>query len=230
MTKRILAAAAAILATTVVFSACGEETIVDREGNTIEYLTDENKEISQNNNGNIIVPKTDVNGKEIKDKDGNLVTESVTFPEVLEIGDYVHNRYVKTKIPDGWTQIGRLTTIIIDNEEYDAQYTIQIEEGKTPDDVESTWMKQFNVEEKSDLVKDHTIKKDDDFEIGGKKMVKITRDYTLKKKGADGKTGQSLVVYLVDMGEDTLQYTGVITPENKGKVDFDKLISEIIYK
>ena len=39
-----------------------------------------------------------------------------------------------------------------------------------------------------------------------------------------------LIGNVVDAGEDTLQYTGVISPENKGKVDFDKLISEIIYK
>ncbi len=229
MKKKYPLVIAAVLATTLVFGACGEETIVDREGNTIEYMTDENKEMLQDKDGNIVVPKTDANGNEIKDKDGNLVTESVTFPEVLEIGDFVHNRYVKTKIPEGWEQIGRLTTIIIENNEYDAQYTIQIEEGQTVEDVESRWMKQFKVEENSDLVKDHSFKKGE-AEIGGKKMVKITRDYTLKEKGADGKTGQSLIVYLVDAGEDTLQYTGVISPENKGKVDFDKLISEIIYK
>lgn len=229
MSKKILASIAAILATTVVFAACGEETIVDREGNTVEYMTDENKEMVQDNEGNIVVPKTDANGKKVKDKEGNLVTESVTFPEVLEVGDYVHNRYVKTKIPDGWQQIGKLTTIIIDNEEYDAQYTIQIEEKKSVEDVESYWMKQFKTEETSDLVKDHSIKKSE-VEIGGKKMLRITRDYTLKEKSVDGKTGQSLIVYLVDAGEDTLQYTGVISPENKGKVDFDKLISEIIYK
>lgn len=229
MSRRILAAIAAVLAITLLFAACGKETITDREGSTHEFLTDENKEILQDEDGNIVVPKTDESGKEIKDEDGNTVTESITFPEVLELGDYVHNKYVKVKIEKGWEQIGKVTTIILQNSEIGAQFSVQIRENKTAEDVESIWMKQFNEEKKSDSLDTHSVKKSE-VEIGGHKMIKITRDYTLKEKSADGKTGQCLTVYILNIGGESIQYTGTVSPENKDKIDFDKIVSEVIYK
>lgn len=104
MQKKIIAAAALVLALTLLFVACGKgPTIVTKEGYEYPLVTDEEGNTVVNDNGELVVYVTDENGKYVEDANGEPQTNAVTFPDRISSGTTLETPEYKITYPDGWT-------------------------------------------------------------------------------------------------------------------------------
>ena len=95
MKKRILIfLMVAVIALSVVFTACNKDVYVDPSTNKEHILvTDENGKRVLSEDGELIVHVTDVDGKKVKDDNGEYVTEIQGF-----VGQIEENGVVGTRI------------------------------------------------------------------------------------------------------------------------------------
>lgn len=104
MQKKIIAAAALVLALTLLFVACGKgPTIVTKEGYEYPLVTDAEGNTVLDDNGDLLIYVTDENGKYVEDANGEPQTNAVTFPDqILGTNKIETAQYVMT-YPEGWT-------------------------------------------------------------------------------------------------------------------------------
>lgn len=104
MQKKIIAAAALILALTLLFVACGKgPTIVTKEGNEYPLVTDEEGNTVVNEDGELLIYVTDADGKYVEDENGEPQTNSVTFPDQIVDGKTIETPLYSWTLPDGWS-------------------------------------------------------------------------------------------------------------------------------
>lgn len=104
MQKKIIAAAALVLALTLLFVACGKgPTITTQEGFEYPLVTDEEGSTVVDANGNLVIYVTDENGKYVEDTNGELQTNSVTFPSKLVSDNKIETSLYTWTLPDGWS-------------------------------------------------------------------------------------------------------------------------------
>ena len=103
MQKKIIAAAALVLALTLLFVACGKgPTIVTKEGNEYPLMTDAEGNTVVNENGDLVIYVTDENGKYVEDANGEPQTNAVTFPDQIVDGKTIETSLYTWTLPDGW--------------------------------------------------------------------------------------------------------------------------------
>lgn len=104
MQKKIIAAAALVLALTLLFVACGKgPTIVTKEGNEYPLMTDAEGNTVVNENGDLVIYVTDENGKYVEDANGEPQTNAVTFPDQIVDGKTIETSLYSWTLPDGWS-------------------------------------------------------------------------------------------------------------------------------
>lgn len=104
MQKKIIAAAALVLALTLLFVACGKgPTITTAEGYEYPLVTDEEGNTVVNENGDLVIYVTDENGKYVEDANGEPQTNSVTFPDQIVDGNKIETSLYTWSLPDGWS-------------------------------------------------------------------------------------------------------------------------------
>ncbi len=92
--KRNLAFLLAFMMIIFTFTACGSNTIVDKEGNEHNVVV-EKGEYVQDKLGNLI--------EEVTNAEGEKVTQPVSFPDVIQNSKKeIENAFFKVKIPSGW--------------------------------------------------------------------------------------------------------------------------------
>ena len=103
MQKKIIAAAALVLALTLLFVACGKgPTIVTKEGNEYPLMTDAEGNTVVNENGDLVIYVTDENGEYVTDANSEPQTNAVTFPDQIVDGKTIETSLYTWTLPDGW--------------------------------------------------------------------------------------------------------------------------------
>ncbi len=146
MKQRIIAAALAVLLVALSFSACGKKkTIITKNGQEYEVVTDENGEFVTGLDGDVAVYSKDENGKYQKDENGDKLKVYVDFPRAVADSSSYETPYFKLTMPEGW---------------------------KAEKDVEGSFMKAdnekiiFSVDEASTLNDEYTMEKYVDIQTG----------------------------------------------------------------
>lgn len=107
--KRIIAVLLVIIMVALTFSACSDNVITDKEGNTHVALKEFGGDYKQDKFGNLI--------EEVTDNDGKKVTQPFTYPEMIESGkNEIQNAYFKIDVPEGWTYDENLKVFRIQHE------------------------------------------------------------------------------------------------------------------
>lgn len=103
MKQRIIAAALAVLLVALSFSACGKKkTIITKNGQEYEVVTDENGEFVTGLDGDVAVYSKDENGKYQKDENGDKLKVYVDFPRAVADSSSYETPYFKLTMPEGW--------------------------------------------------------------------------------------------------------------------------------
>ena len=107
MKKRILIfLMVAVIALSVVFTACNKDVYVDPSTNKEHILvTDENGKRVLSEDGELIVYVTDVDGKKVKDDNGEYVTEIQGFVGQIEENGVVEDYAYYFTLPSGWKTV-----------------------------------------------------------------------------------------------------------------------------
>ena len=107
MKKRILIfLMVAVIALSVVFTACNKDVYVDPSTNKEHILvTDENGKRVLSEDGELIVHVTDVDGKKVKDDNGEYVTEIQGFVGQIEENGVVEDYAYYFTLPSGWKTV-----------------------------------------------------------------------------------------------------------------------------
>ncbi len=133
MKKRIIIfAMVAVIAMSVVFTACNKDVYTDPStGEKYILVTDENGEKVLNDDGELLVYVTDEDGKKVKDADGNYETEVHGFVGQVENDGVVEDYAYYFTLPDGWETVSDRGEFM--NEKTASELEIQILE-ETMDD------------------------------------------------------------------------------------------------
>ena len=107
MKKRIIILAmVAVIAVSVVFTACNKDVYTDPStGEEYLLVTDENGEKVLSADGELLVYVTNEDGKKVKDSDGNYETEVHGFVGQLENGGVVEDYAYYYTLPSGWKTV-----------------------------------------------------------------------------------------------------------------------------
>ena len=96
----------AVIALSVVFTACNKDVYVDPSTDN-EYIlvTDENGKKVLSEDGELVVYVTDVDGKKVKDDNGEYVTEIQGFVGQIEENGVIEDYAYYFTLPDGWKAV-----------------------------------------------------------------------------------------------------------------------------
>ena len=104
--KMLVLLMVAVIALSVVFTACNKDVYVDPSTDS-EYIlvTDENGKKVLSEDGELIVYVTDENGKKVKDDNGEFVTEIQGFVGQIEENGVIEDYAYYFTLPDGWKAV-----------------------------------------------------------------------------------------------------------------------------
>ena len=235
MNKKYWAILAALLIIVTSFAACTknydeDRIITDRESNTHILATDENGQTMQDEDGNIMEIINDNKGKEVTDEDGKIVSQPVTYPDLLEVDGYAETKWLKVKVESGWEQSGKLN-IQLKHTKTDSFLNFGVVEGEKQDDIIAQLNKMFDTFKKVDEYEkvDTTTEK---VKIGGIEMTKIRTVLTISEDAVvEGENPTQVICYYIhEKDGNTYRFEYSTTPTNEKNVNFEEIISTVEYK
>ena len=117
MQNKIIAVICVLLLLVTLFAACGKKVIIEGK-NGQEYIaaTDDEGNTMLNKEGEIIIYVTDENGKYVKDENGERQTNAVTFPDQIRGEHAIATPQYRLTMPDDWKMNGDGTFLRNNNE------------------------------------------------------------------------------------------------------------------
>ncbi len=116
--KKIFALTFAAMIILTCFTACKPKlkngvVLQNQAGDSFAAVTKTDGGLARDEAGNIIVLVTDANGKNVKGENGEPATKKIALDTALVIGNVVECNDFAMTIPDGWSDSGSFTELMI---------------------------------------------------------------------------------------------------------------------
>ncbi len=211
--KKFIAILLVILTVGLTFSACGNEVITDKEGNT-HIAIKEKGEYVQDKFGNLI--------EEVENDKGEKVTQPFSYPEMIESKkNKIENAFFKIDVPSGWTYDENLKIFRIQHKSDKGVFCeIQFDSHRSGD-INVIFDNAYATEVKMQLINEDLVKDIKKYET--KMFDKDIKCYSCKYS-----TGSTVYFYAFNHAYTALSIKFILSDECKDKINPEEFIKEYI--